>query len=573
MRVLTWLPRALMPALALGLAAFALSRVRPALPDTTNALLTLGACLVAVLGVLGAVWLRRPSPMESARRFDRLFGLQERLSTALELAGGVIRADPDLARRQLDDAQRVAGAQRPDLLLPVRVEVREWGVVLALAALIALVALFPPVAAPADPQATDQAAIDGAVEAVEQILRDTAADPDLTDAQRDPLLEALQAQLETLQNPEVSLEEAIASLSEVEAQMAEAADSVGQQLAAQAAAQQAAADALNQAQTTPPSTTEGANGAQALSDALQQMQSGLSDATEAERQQAADALEQAADALQSTDPQAADALREAAEALRENQPQAAQDALQDAQNAQSQAQAQAQTQQNQVTRLQNNAEAAEQAQREAAERDSSAAPSEQGQGEQEQPGQGEGGEQGAQSQNGQTSDGEGGESGEETTDGSTPAEGAGNSPQLSGQQSTNAQSGQQGLGGDGAGDGAGNLNDDATERLQTRNPNLEQSDNDPDGAGERDYEAIFAPRFSVQSSGTTELELRADPGEAPLEETEADDNPLGEAVVPYVEVLGDYTNAANEALETGYIPLGLRDVVRGYFSSLDPAAP
>jgi hypothetical protein len=40
--------------------------------------------------------------------------------------------------------------------------------------------------------------------------------------------------------------------------------------------------------------------------------------------------------------------------------------------------------------------------------------------------------------------------------------------------------------------------------------------------------------------------------------------------VPYNEVFSDYSEAANRALDQDYIPLGLRDVVRDYFSSLEP---
>jgi hypothetical protein len=40
--------------------------------------------------------------------------------------------------------------------------------------------------------------------------------------------------------------------------------------------------------------------------------------------------------------------------------------------------------------------------------------------------------------------------------------------------------------------------------------------------------------------------------------------------VPYNQVFSDYSNAANEAMESDYIPLSLRDVVRDYFASLEP---
>jgi hypothetical protein len=43
-----------------------------------------------------------------------------------------------------------------------------------------------------------------------------------------------------------------------------------------------------------------------------------------------------------------------------------------------------------------------------------------------------------------------------------------------------------------------------------------------------------------------------------------------ESLVPYTQVFGDYRQAAYQALEDPYIPLGLRDFVRDYFSSLEP---
>jgi hypothetical protein len=51
-------------------------------------------------------------------------------------------------------------------------------------------------------------------------------------------------------------------------------------------------------------------------------------------------------------------------------------------------------------------------------------------------------------------------------------------------------------------------------------------------------------------------------------------NPLpgasGEALVPYHEVYYDYLDAANQAMEQTYIPSGLKDYVREYFSRLEP---
>ena len=42
------------------------------------------------------------------------------------------------------------------------------------------------------------------------------------------------------------------------------------------------------------------------------------------------------------------------------------------------------------------------------------------------------------------------------------------------------------------------------------------------------------------------------------------------SVVPYTRVFGDYRDAAYEALDRDYVPLGLKGFVRDYFSSLEP---
>ncbi len=54
-----------------------------------------------------------------------------------------------------------------------------------------------------------------------------------------------------------------------------------------------------------------------------------------------------------------------------------------------------------------------------------------------------------------------------------------------------------------------------------------------------------------------------------------DDTPLpapegGQAAVPYREVYADYATEAQAALEGSYIPLGMKQYVRDYFSSLEP---
>jgi hypothetical protein len=60
-------------------------------------------------------------------------------------------------------------------------------------------------------------------------------------------------------------------------------------------------------------------------------------------------------------------------------------------------------------------------------------------------------------------------------------------------------------------------------------------------------------------------------GESEVRERE---NPLpgspGDALVPYYEFYAQYLDAANEAMERTYVPEGLREYVREYFTRLEP---
>jgi hypothetical protein len=44
----------------------------------------------------------------------------------------------------------------------------------------------------------------------------------------------------------------------------------------------------------------------------------------------------------------------------------------------------------------------------------------------------------------------------------------------------------------------------------------------------------------------------------------------GAATVPYAEVYTSYAAAAAEAMEREYVPTGLKDYVRDYFTALEP---
>ena len=83
------------------------------------------------------------------------------------------------------------------------------------------------------------------------------------------------------------------------------------------------------------------------------------------------------------------------------------------------------------------------------------------------------------------------------------------------------------------------------------------------------YDEVYVPyRFDEEGAGVdVGREDSGDEGvpvgDAPLPAPEG-----GRAGVPYREVYADYAAQAGAALEGSYIPLGLKQYVRDYFSSL-----
>ncbi|MFZ4814650.1 MAG: hypothetical protein ACOYL5_08950, partial [Phototrophicaceae bacterium] len=93
--------------------------------------------------------------------------------------------------------------------------------------------------------------------------------------------------------------------------------------------------------------------------------------------------------------------------------------------------------------------------------------------------------------------------------------------------------------------------------------------NNPDGEGEEPFEQVYAPQ-RVGGESDQSIFLEPDDENSPLIEGDFSENPTGNASIPYNQVYSDYNDAARQALESDYIPLGVRDVVRDYFTSIEP---
>ena len=80
------------------------------------------------------------------------------------------------------------------------------------------------------------------------------------------------------------------------------------------------------------------------------------------------------------------------------------------------------------------------------------------------------------------------------------------------------------------------------------------------------------PPSSVQATLTPlSVQGQENPGgEQSTAPTNTDANSTGPSVIPYEQVYGEYREQAGTALDSDYIPQGYKDLVRDYFSEIEP---
>lgn len=594
-QMLRWFPRSLLPGLAVGLALAVVSHLRPWLLPQQIALVTVALVALGIVIFTLGVWLWRRPALTSARRFDVQFELGERVSTALELGSGVIRSSDELIERQLADARATASAVKVRDYIPLELRGRDWAIAVLMTALLVLLLIIPnPQVDALNNASAQRTAIDEAADDMRELTQDVAADASLGDEERETLLEALQTTTNRLEQPNITPEEAFAAVSDVRSELQERANDLSSQSSQNQSALEQAAAALRQA-AQQGDASEANSGSptgtmQQVEQDMQQLASEASEMSAEERQQASEALRQAAQALQQTNPQASESLQQAAEQMQQPtgdpQPQ-----LQQAQQQMQQQSQQAQQQQQQAS--ENLSEASEQAQQAAQQISESQQQQSQQSGEQqsqeqqaqeqqEQQQSQQSEEQGQQSQSSQqqSQSGQQSDQGQETTDGQAQQQSQGSQQSDQAQQSQNQtsqgqQQSQQGAPSQAqsasAGNQAGDSGSDDVNGQSQASQNQSDTSNNPDGEGVGQYESVNVPqRIGQQGNDGNNVQLDPDAGNAPVQEGDFSQNPDGQVTVPYNQVFSDYANSANEALESDYVPLGLRDVVRDYFTSLEP---
>lgn len=521
--MLIWVPRGLLAGLMAAVIVAVVARFRPLLTNQEMVYVIGGLAGICLLISVVALLLQRRTTIEKARFADNRFELQERATTAVEIESGQVETLPVLAEQQLKDTIRAVQGVDVQKRLPLRPDWRDLGI-----ALVALILLTAAVLVP-NPQVDNllqQRAIDKAIadqiEALEALSEEIKENTTLTEEQQQELLDPVESAIEELQEGGLSQEEAVAVLSEAEAELRDLAaetSNEGLQEALQAAGQSLAE---NQNSQSLGEALQNGNLAQAGS-AASQLADSLPSLSAEEQAALAQDLAETAAALQDIDSELAAELAQAAQALQNGDVEAAQQALQEA-----------------------GATLQQRAQEQAASEQANSAAGELNEGRSEVAEAGQEGQSGQQGQQGQQGQGEGQGQGNQGQQGQGEGEGQGQ--------------------GEGEGQGQGQSQGEGNQDGQPGGP----------GQGGGHTDNVYVPEFvDLTGEAGEDIELPAECIANPascgalLNETNTefgDEN----SVVPYDQVFGDYRDAAYTALDEGYVPLGLKGYIRDYFSLLEP---
>ncbi len=525
-RSLTWGVQGLIFGLAVSLGFSTVMVWSQALLASEFLQIILLASLGSMLGLGLGAFLWPVSELALARFYDRYYALQERASTALEIrAGKITQQEGEIASRQLTDTLLASRRVSPDWHFFLPVKRGQWLGILGLVAAV-LVVLY--LGQPAFKNVLQQRAVQSSVQqekaAIENLVDQIQSNPNLTDPQRQELVQPLQDALEGLQEAQ-SMEQAVSVLTRARDQIQPLTDAQAER---NGEGLQNAGTLLSQSQGSPlqPFGQELADGNfQNAAQELRNLAGELADMTPQELEALASQLEQAAGALESSSPDVSEALRQAAVALQQGDLQAARQSLEQAAQSLSQTGAQ-------IAQAQSAAQAAAQL----------------GQGQQQVI-----------------------QAGQSPQAGQTQGQGQGASPgQASGSEQGSGQSQSQGQNQNSSGSGRGEGGGDSGTGPEAGDSPIDQN-NGPGDAGETSYEQIYAPQRLGGSAGeAVNLPGSGTSGDQTINQGNAAPGDPGDSRVPYVEVFPSYAETYRQAIDNGEVPLSLRELVKKYFSSLEP---
>ncbi len=507
--------------LALAIGSIQLIEARLLRGEFLTLVFALALTLPILCGITAYLW---PIPLnKAARHFDRVFNLQERLSTALELNKDQ-RTASRLLQQQFQDTLAAAQTVRPERDMPVRLKAFEGLLALIFVALVGLIWVRgDPWFQAAQQTRAVQQAVNLQEQKIEQIIQQIQSNPSLSEQQKQALTEPLQQAQQGLQaNP--SLENSVSILTSTNEKLQALSDAQAPQLSQ--ALQQAGTQLAGQPGSPLESMGQQLANGNPISAAAQLKNLDLSKLNAADAQQLANQLKNMAQTLGSTDPQLASDLNSAAQALSQGDTAAAQAAIQQAakdlaQNGQ------------QIILSQTAGQAAQQMQAGAGQILAAGgspqnAPGTQGQAGTNQSGQANGAGQPGSSQN--------------------PSQGSGTS-------------------GSGKGEGQGSQ----TAGNEAGSAPIPQNNGAGDG-GQSNYEQIYAPSLLGGGQGPTVQLPSSGQGQDGTVTGQGPTSPSdsNQSLVPYTQVYSQYQQTNTQAIENGDVPFDFIQVIRSYFNSLTP---
>jgi hypothetical protein len=551
------------------------------LPEGTAAILAPPLLWAAALGVW---WLLdRPAVGRLAHITDTALGLDERLSTAYELAQQPFPANPSaaaLVQRQRDDALFVLHNHAERMARTFPLVPGRYLKPLAVAAglsLLMIPAMFLP--SPVEPLRDQRAALRAAVleqaDALDGTRREAVARPDLPPALSTLLDQELATATDRLRNAPTDRGSAVAALSQAEDRLRKELpdDYQGRTAARLSAARDVQAALPGSFRTDDPALAQAddlqkaAANAETLADAVAELLGNPSTVNDVFI--AAGSLERAATSLSKTDPATADQLRAAANALRKGDAPAAQAALKTAAAGLRQADANqvaTDTLTQVISQLSQSRVAVAQAGLDAATAGGNPQDRLRGVG---RPGQGGATPPGADGANAAPGAGQAAQPGQGTQGGSGPSQ-PGQGSSAAGAQPGSQGAGAVNTGGNSAGTQNGSGNDSGQGAGAAPNPT---GPNDPTGP-----ERVFVPETGSRPTGNStgpQDTIPTDSGGGAAADSPNSVVRTGPGLkpgvhTPYENVIGQYGDSAAAALDRSALPPDAKQYVRDYFSSLEP---
>jgi hypothetical protein len=543
--IATWAVRLIFIGLAVNAVWLAGARVFPYIVPT--AVLPAIPLALAALGALVLVFWR-PEATRIAALTDRRLGFKERITTAVELErkSGIpdTAASPPpasgqaglMADLQLSDAVTHLRQVEPVEAFPIRLSLREVNATLLAIVLVVGLAVWPnpmqqTVRQREQMAQTVRQEAERLNRAADQIA---AANADENGEELRQVEQALRDAARALEQRAGSSEEALAALAALEQRLQALRAQGGEDM--QDALAALAGSMAQDPRTRDAGTSLARGDFRQAADQMRQIGQQMDQMSPAERARMARSMRQAGQRANRANPALGQGLQQAGNAMEQGNVGEAQDGLNQAAGALEQASGQ-------LRASSERERAMAQMQQSRGQISRASQQGQQARGQQGQQGQGQQGQsQQGQGQQGQQSQGQQGQGqGQQGQQGQGGQEGEG---QGQGQGQGGSQNGEQGDGSEAGGSGAGTGS----------NPSSD---------------AIYDPVFAASRQERLNPEDQFQPEEA-IENPNPEEGLRNDAQVSYRQVHARYQEQAVQSLQNNYIPIGLKDLVKDYFTSLSP---